>query len=188
MQNHGHLLERTSREPNEIVIKGSYAEVILYNKKQEEKCRTKIDLEDVDKIKNYKWYQGSSGYAQSDNVEGKRILLHKFLMKSEGFDYIDHINSDKLDNRKDNLRYVTGSENNYNREYSSNFENENIGIYYSKSKALWETYIGYKNKKIYLGGFKDKKDAIEARREAEIKYFGEYHYNYEELKEKGLIE
>lgn len=188
MQNHGHLLKRISREPNKIITKDNYAEVILYDKNQKEKCKALIDREDIDRVKDYKWYQGSSGYAQSDNVEGQRVLLHKFLMKSEGFDYIDHVNSDKLDNRKSNLRFVTGSQNNYNREYSSNFENEDIGIYYNKDKNLWKTYIGYKNKRIYLGGFKDKKDAIKARRQAEIEYFGEYHYNYKELKEKGLIE
>jgi len=188
MRRHGKILERTKMDSNEIVIKDNYAEVVLYDKNQEEKGRALIDKEDIEKVSQHKWYLGQIGYVFNDTNKNNRLSLHRFVMDYEGDLYLDHINNKRTDCRKNNLRIVTPRQNAINSSSKSNFENENVGVCYSKDKDLWETYIGYKNSRIYLGGFKKKEDAIEARRQAEIKYFGEHHYNYEELKEKGLIE
>lgn len=188
MRRHGKILERTKLDPNEIIVKDTYAEIVLYDKNQKEKGRALIDIEDVEKVSQYKWYLGNNGYVFNDTDKDNRLALHRFVIGYEGDLYLDHINNDRVDCRKENLRVVNPRQNVVNSPSKSNFENEDIGINYNKDKNLWETYIGYKNNRIYLGGFKDKEDAIKTRRQAEIKYFGKYHYNYKELKEKGLIE
>ena len=51
------------------------------------------------------------------------------------------------------------------------------GVYWKKSIARWVSLIAINQNQIYLGVFKDKNDAIKARKKAEIKYFGEFLYN-----------
>ena len=53
---HGKILENTKYEPNKIVEYEDHAEIILYNKNYKEVGRTLIDLEDIDKVKNLRWW------------------------------------------------------------------------------------------------------------------------------------
>lgn len=188
MKRHGKILKRTRYTPNKIKEKDKYAEVILYNKDNKEKARTKIDKEDIEKVKKYKWYYDKNGYVVSDSFdENKTKYLHRYLMKPSKEKIIDHINGNKLDNRKSNLRMVFHSENSINRKSASNFFNEDIGVAFDKRRSRWFAYIEKDCKRHYLGSYSLKENAIKARREAEIKYFGEYMYNYKELKEKGMV-
>ena len=89
---------------------------------------------------------------------------------------IDHINGIRHDNRIINLRAVTNTENSRNRALPNVNTSGHIGVYYDKINKKWKACIGYKNKPITLGFFKNKEDAIEARRIAEINY--NYHPNH----------
>lgn len=63
-----------------------------------------------------------------------------------------------------------------NRKLQSNNKSGHRGISYNKQCDKWETEIGFNKKKIRLGYFSDKNDAIAVRQDAEEKYFGEYNY------------
>ena len=81
---------------------------------------------------------------------------------------IDHINGDGKDNRIQNLRLVTQSENNKNlSRYKSNTSGV-IGV--SKKRGRWVAQIKKNYKQIFLGSFDNLGDAIAARKEAEIKH------------------
>ena len=88
----------------------------------------------------------------------------------------DSENNNRLDNRKNNLRFVTFNENARNAGMKSNNTSGYIGV--SKYKNKWLSRICFNKEIIHLGYFKEKEDAIQARKEAEIKYFGEYRYDY----------
>jgi len=112
---YGKILKRTKRDPNKIVDCGDYYEICIYNIKQKEIARAKIDKDDLDKAKQYKWHLNDQGYII--HRYKRTIRLHKLILgKKEGYE-IDHINHDTLDNRKQNLRFATRSENNKNRKY-----------------------------------------------------------------------
>ena len=96
------------------------------------------------------------------------LLHHLILPRKQGFD-TDHINGNKLDNRKSNLRYATRSLNMMNKK-------DVKGIYWYKKTNKWQAQIGFNNKHIHLGYFIKEEDAIKARRDAEKKYFGEFAY------------
>lgn len=91
--------------------------------------------------------------------------------------FVDHINHNPYDNRKDNLRIVTSTQNSYNRRIQSNNTSGVTGVYYANDRNKWRAYIKSDKKQIYLGQFDNKEDAIKARKEAEEKYFGEYSYD-----------
>ena len=91
-------------------------------------------------------------------------------------DQIDHINGVKHDNRIINLRAVTPAENNRNRAFDIRNKSGHIGISYNKKTNRWLARIGGNHKRVNLGHFENKEDAIEARRIAEINY--NYHPNH----------
>ena len=168
---HGKILERTLYDINEIIDCGDYYEICLYKGKGEQKevARTKIDKEDLNKVKNYKWGFDGNGYAKMW-INKKTFRLHQLIMgKKEGYE-VDHINHDTLDNRKQNLRFTTGLENCHNKKVK--------GYSWDKKNNKWRVDIGVNGKHINLGRFNNKQNAINIRRNAEKKYFGDFAYNY----------
>lgn len=87
---------------------------------------------------------------------------------------IDHIDGNPLNNKIDNLRPVTNSQNQMNRGFQSNNKSGIIGVYWHKGIKKWESYINVKKKKKNLGYFDDIEEAKAARIAAEKKYFGEF--------------
>ena len=87
---------------------------------------------------------------------------------------VDHINHDKLDNRKDNLRICSTRQNTMNQDVSKNNTSGITGVGWDKSSNKWIAYIKVNYRQITLGRFTNLDDAIQARMDAEIEYFGEY--------------
>ena len=167
---YGGILIQTRFDSNKIIDYGDYLEICLYFGlgEQQEIAEAKIDKEDLDKVKKYKWSL-SKGYAITA-INNKTIGLHQLILGKKEKYITDHINHDKLDNRKQNLRFVTVSQNGMNRKNAK-------GYYWNKKNKKWQVYICIDYKHIYLGCFINKLDAIKARRQAELKYFGEFAYN-----------
>ena len=91
-------------------------------------------------------------------------------------DEIDHINHNRADNRLTNLRDVSRAGNAKNKKMASNNTSGHTGVYHATGGVKWVAIIGVKNKLRHLGTFEFITDAIEARKEAEIKYG--YHPNH----------
>ena len=87
---------------------------------------------------------------------------------------IDHINHNVLDNRKNNLRICTQNDNAKNKSKQINNTSGVTGVSWYKRYEKWRVRIQANNKDILIGYFDDKEEAIKARKEAEIKYFGEF--------------
>lgn len=170
---HGETLKRTIYDPNEIIIHEDYAEIILYNKQCEEIARALIDLDDVDRVKNYKWGLHSCGYVEHGRHDNQ-ILLHRLIMNPQDDMVVDHINHNPLDNRKSNLRICTQQKNVINKRKQSNNTSGTVGVTWNQSRKKWVAQIQINRKNITLGRFNTKEEAIQARKQAEIEYFGEY--------------
>lgn len=123
------------------------------------------------------------GYLVSVNLKGDGIvILHRLIFGiTDQTIKVDHKkhnkrNEAKYDNRKSNLRIVTLSQNGQNRSLQSNNTSGVAGVTWSKSHNKWMSQIGINGKTLYLGVYSNKDDAIKARKDAELKYFGEYRY------------
>lgn len=130
-----------------------------------------IDIEDWLKCKDYYWSVGTQGYVTAI-INNKTILLHRYVMNCPDDKVVDHINGDPTDNRKSNLRICTQQQNTMNRKKSSNNTSGCTGVCWSNNK--WQAQIGYRGKVLNLGLFTNIEDAIKARQDAELKYYGEY--------------
>lgn len=167
--------DHPSKKYNKYDLTGEYG--IGYTTKDEEFY---FDLEDYEKIKDICWHISSRGYLIGHIVGTKKtIKMHQLIMENKLKDgyIIDHINADlKNDNRKQNLRITTQDKNVLNRKRSKINKSGKTGVSYSKQKNKWLAYIRYQGVQYHLGEFIDKEDAIQARLDAEKKFFGEYQY------------
>ena len=156
---------KTRFELNEIIDCGDYYEICLYSGfgEQKEVARAKIDKNDLDKVKNYKWCLNGHNYVITTINHKAQFLHHLILGRKKGFD-VDHINHDTLDNRKQNLRFTTRSQNGMN--------NKSKGYYWDKNRNKWAVEITKNYKKIHLGRFTDEQTAAKVARETRQKYFG----------------
>jgi len=126
---------RLRTTPNEIRVKGDYAEMDLYNKREEVKCITIFDAEDVKKIEGVRWTgredRGGNTYVLREprkRPNSDTIRLHRLVMEPMPDDLVvDHINRNTLDNRKVNLRVVTQQENIWNRDDSVGVNRSRVG-------------------------------------------------------------
>lgn len=173
---HNKVLSKTIYDKNEIILYNTYAEILLYDKDFNIINRALIDIEDVEKCKLYKWNLSCYGYVITHNKETKKQMrLHRFILNPNDIEIIDHINGNKLDNTKCNLRICTNADNQKNRtKLSSNNTSGYIGVYWNKQKNKWVSEIKSNGKRFYLGSFEDLDDAIKARILAEEKHHKEF--------------
>ncbi len=118
---------------------------------------TLIDNEDFERLNLQKWYFHSTGYAvRTDNKNKKGIYLHRFILNTSKKIETDHINGNKLDNRKSNLRVCTMMQNRKNRRKQCGVYSNYKGVYWSKGSKKWFVSITSNKKRFYLGLFKNK--------------------------------
>jgi hypothetical protein len=87
---------------------------------------------------------------------------------------IDHINGDKLDNRKANLRVCTNGQNHMNIKKYAGKTSKYKGVWWNKERGKWQTDIKLDKKKRYVGRFEDENEAGLAYNAAAIALFGEF--------------
>jgi hypothetical protein len=128
-----------------------------------------IDAEDLSKIENIKWGITSHGYAY--NAKNKTYLHHAIMGKWKGL-VIDHMNMNKLDNRKINLRFVETSINLINRPQPANNTSGYKGVIKTKT-GRWAVHIHIKGiHQRYYGTFENREDAARAYNHFIEKYSG----------------
>lgn len=132
-----------------------------------------ISKEDYDKISKRRWNMDSRGYWR-DSCTGE--LLHRFILNLAdcGKDvYADHINHNKSDNRRENLRVVTPHQNAINTSTSNRNKTGILGVRIDE-RNKWESRLCVNGKNMRLGRFNTKEEAIIARLKAEKYYLGEF--------------
>lgn len=91
-------------------------------------------------------------------------------------EHIDHINGDKADNRFDNLRLVTHSENMRNQRIRSDNSSGVVGVSWDKHHDKWVAFINVDLKQTRIGSYSNLEDAVAARKAAEVAHC--YHPNH----------
>ena len=136
-----------------------------------------FDLEDYDKIKGFTWSRRNEGYASSmKRIDGKLKIYNAYRLIMNVEDpklEVDHINGDKWDNRKCNLRIVTHADNMKNRKLDKRNKSGYTGVKETKT-GTWNAQIYCDGKYINLGTYKTKEEAVKARKSGEEKYFGKF--------------
>ncbi|AUM66407.1 HNH endonuclease [Brevibacillus laterosporus] len=138
-----------------------------------------VDDLDYKSLSRYKWHYVSSGYAgRSIHHKGTGaksfILMHRKIVKAPVGKVVDHINGNKLDNRRSNLRIVDQTKNQANRQHlNRNNKSGFRGVSWSKAAEKWESCVMYLGKKIYLGIYESPVDAAIAYNTKASELFGD---------------
>jgi hypothetical protein len=134
-----------------------------------------VDDEDYEYLNRHKWYFEKGYAARKEGViRGKITYMHRVIMQTpDGMD-TDHINGNKLDNRRENLRVCTHAQNTRNRNYQINNTSGYKGVSFDKSRNKWHVAIKVNGLHINKGRYDTVEEAARAYDEAARYYFGEY--------------
>lgn len=139
-----------------------------------------IDEEDYELVSKYKWNYGKNGYA-STSVGGRKnkkmIYMHRLIMGvTVSKQTVDHIDGDKTNNTKKNLRICTHRENcsNSSKPKTKKCTSKYKGVYWDKTRNRWTARIKVNYKGIFLGRFVNETEAAIVYNKAAKKHFGKY--------------
>ena len=146
---------------NEYVIKDNTVYVTLRNSDKIMMC----DIEDWENLKCFTWFD-VGGYSMA----ARNKKFHRMVANPPKGMVVDHINRNRLDNRRVNLRIVTSHVNSLNTSVQKNNTTKYLGVHKTRYGTYYAT-IKLNGKNIGLGTFKNIDEAIKARKEAEDKLF-----------------
>ena len=138
-----------------------------------------VDDDDFDFINKWKWYYNAQGYAVRKpyikgsgrkNQKSLSIRMHRLINKTPEEFETDHINRNKLDNRKENVRNVNPSQNRINQGLRIDNTSGIKGVTWDKQTNKWRAFICIHKKMINLGRHLNIDKALFVRQQAELIY------------------
>jgi HNH endonuclease/AP2 domain len=143
----------------EVVSKGVAHEVL-------------VDVEDIERIGNRTIGMITKGYT-GFRQNGKAVYLHRFLTNCPADKIVDHINGNRFDNRKENLRVCTHVENNrnINNKITQNKTSGVRNVGWDKTRECWVVKLTVNNKSVYYGSSKALEEAKRMAEEARKEYW-----------------
>ena len=138
-----------------------------------------VDDDDSDAVSAFAWCLHSRGYAVRKgprDSSGKRavILMHRSILSATPGTEVDHINGNRLDNRRSNLRFATSSQNHANQKLSSKNTTGAKGVSFNRKSGRYYAEIHLNHRKKFLGSFSSIASASAAYDAAARLYFGDF--------------
>ena len=148
-----------------------------------------VDAEDTDKVSKYRWfYHKNTGYISSQEVEGATTALHRFVLNLRHSDYVvvDHINRQKTDCKKGNLRIVTVAQNTLNKTLRRSSKTGYMGVGYERSSKLYCAKIQIGHNALLLGKSLSSEKCAQMYNIASEILFGEFGGQKNDVSEPSL--
>jgi len=131
-----------------------------------------VDAADYEWLSRWVWHT-QGGYAV--RWEKRRtIFMHREIARPPKGKIVDHVNGNRLDNTRANLRVCTHPENSRNTSKPHGTSSRFRGVTYLKDRGKWRAKIQFEGKSVYLGLFTDEVDAARAYDRKAVELFGEF--------------
>jgi hypothetical protein len=158
--------EKLNRILSQSILRNEDGIAIVQVQQNDKHVYALVDDDNYYALMKHIWSLDKSGYAYN-----RYVLMHRMIMNCSNLDgtVIDHINLNKLDNRKSNLRFSTASFNVRNRAKKDNCSSKYIGVYWRKNRNKWGAYITVDGVRKSLGCYENEEDAAEAYKNTLLK-------------------
>lgn len=139
-----------------------------------------IDDADYERVSQFKWSAAkrkTNTYAYRQVGPKKKresVYLHRFILEAAPDACVDHRNGNGLDNRRENLRLATHSQNQHNRGKHPKNRSGFKGVTWNIALGKWHSQIKINSSNFHLGYFTDIVEAAEAYKRAAEKLHGEF--------------
>jgi hypothetical protein len=138
-----------------------------------------IDDEMLEPLGASAWFTDKDGYARTNltTPRGRKcVKMHRFIMglQNGAPGQVDHIDGNRLNNRRTNLRLCTQSQNNCNRGPAPSNTSGYKGVGWNKRRRKWVAKIKINRKVHFLGHFTNPECAYEAYKVAAVKFHGDF--------------
>ncbi len=130
-----------------------------------------ISRKDIAYISMYTFSINKRGYLNA-RIDKKLRLLHRLVMRAPEHVLVDHINGDKMNNQRDNLRKASFAENMYNLGVRKGSKSGYKGV--TKKGEKWLARIQYKKKQYTIGTYDTKEEARDAYNARAVELFGDF--------------
>lgn len=142
--------------------------------------KVQVDENDFAELSQYKWYLTAQGYARRtlyipETKGAEYLTMHRQIMNAEKGQQVDHIDGNKLNNRRANLRFCSFSTNLYNsQKRKGQAASKYKGVCFDKRRNRWRAGIQVENRRINLGSFENEVTAARVRDGAALYYHKEF--------------
>lgn len=136
-----------------------------------------VDDEDARPFTSHRWHVSPNGYARrgaKNKGTTKIVYAHRLVMSAPDEMEVDHINGNKLDNRKANLRLCTSLQNLMHRGAHKTNVTGMRGVHLDRARNLFKARIKKDGKEIFLGRFKTIEEAAKRYDAAASALHGEF--------------
>lgn len=120
-----------------------------------------IDADDLLRVRKHIWSIKNGGHTYYPFIQqkGKLITLGRFILDAKEDQMVDHIDGNGMNNRRENLRFVSPQQNMWNRRSSRSSTSKFKGVCWNKQDKCWRATIRANGKYEHLGSFENEIDA-----------------------------
>ncbi len=140
-----------------------------------------VDTDDFDRVSAWSWsiIKPSGHIYAGARINYKYTYLHRFILGDPPFKRatVDHINGDKLDNRKSNLRWATQCQNNLNtakKKFTRKLSSKYKGVYFCKQTEKWRVRVSHAGNIVEGGRHTNEIDAAKKYNEIALAIHGAF--------------